>query len=68
MWKYLYRGHFLDNLKFHSGTHGLFEELGRHAKGGGSLECANCGACKELVERTCFECASYSQRQNFGTL
>ena len=23
-------------LKFHSGTHGLFEELGRHAKGGGS--------------------------------
>ena len=26
-------------LKFHSGTHGLFEELGRHDKEGGSQEC-----------------------------
>ena len=30
-------------LKFRSGTHGLFEELGRHDKGGGSHECPNCG-------------------------
>ena len=26
-------------LKLHSGTHELFEEQGRHAKGGGSQEC-----------------------------
>ena len=37
-------------FKFHSGTHGLFEDLGRHDKGGGSQECPNCGACKELIE------------------
>ena len=53
-------------FKFRSGTHGLFEELGRHAKEGGSQECPNCGACKESVEHVLFECASYdSQRQNF---
>ena len=53
-------------FKFRSGTHGLFEELGRHAKRGGSQECPNCGACKESVEHVLFECASYdSQRQNF---
>ena len=37
-------------LKFCSGTHGLFEELGRHADRGGLQECSNCGACKESVE------------------
>ena len=53
-------------FKFRSGTQGLFEELGRHAKGGGSQECPNCGACKESVEHVLFECGSYdSQRQNF---
>ena len=53
-------------LKFLSGTLGLFEELGRHAKWGGSQECPTCGACKEFVEHVLFECASYdSQRQIF---
>ena len=53
-------------FKFRSGTHGLFEELGRHAKGGGSQECPNFGACKEFVEHVLFECASYhSQRKKF---
>ena len=53
-------------FKFRSGTHGLFEELGRHAKRDGSQECPNCGACKESVEHVLFECASYdSQRQKF---
>ena len=37
-------------LKLHSVTHGLFEELGWHAGGGGSQECRNCGACEELFE------------------
>ena len=41
-------------LKFRSGTHGLFEELGRHAKGG-SHKCRNCGACKESVSFGLFE-------------
>ena len=53
-------------FKFRSGTHGLFEELGRHAKKGRSQECPNCGAGKESVEHVLFECASYdSQRQIF---
>ena len=53
-------------LKFRSGTHGLFKELGRHDKGGGSQKCPNCGACKELVEHVLFECASYhSHRLDF---
>ena len=53
-------------FKFRSGTHGLFEELGRHANRGRSQECPNCGACKESVEHVLFECASYdSQRQIF---
>ena len=46
-------------VKFRSGTHGLFEELGRHDKRGGSQECPNCGACKETVECVLFEYASY---------
>ena len=51
--------------KFRSGTQGLFEELGRHAKNG-SHECPNCGACKASVEHVLFECALHdSQRQNF---
>ena len=54
-------------LKFCSSTHGIFEELSRHAKRSGSQECPNCGACKELVEHILFECASYdSQRKYFG--
>ena len=32
-------------LKFCSGTHELFDELGRHTNRGGSQECPNCGAC-----------------------
>ena len=53
-------------FKFRSGTHGLFEELGRHVGRGGSQECPNCGALKESVEHVLFECVSYdSQRQNF---
>ena len=41
----------------------LFEELGRDAKEGGSLECPNCGACKELVEHVLFECASHDSQK-----
>ena len=41
-------------FKFCSGTHGLFEELGRHAKRGGSQECPNCGAWKESVEHVLY--------------
>ena len=53
-------------FKFRSGTHGLFEELGRHAGRDGSQECPNCGASKESVEHVLFECPSYnSQRQSF---
>ena len=56
-------------FKFRSGTHGLFEDLGRHAKGSGSQECPTCGACRESVEHVLFECASYdSQRQIFLTI
>ena len=56
-----------DFLKFLEVTHGLFKELGRHAKKGGSPECPDCGACKESVGKVLIECASYdSQRQNFG--
>ena len=47
------------SFMFHPGTHGLFEELGRQAKRGGSQECPNCEACKESVEQVVFECASY---------
>ena len=49
-------------LKFRSGTNGLFEELGRHDKGGESKECPNCRACKESVEDVPFECASYDSQ------
>ena len=53
-------------LKFRSGTHGLFEELGRHANRGGSQDYPNCGTCKESVEHVLFECGSCnSQRQIF---
>ena len=37
-------------LKLSSSTQGLFDELSRHAKGGGSQKCLNFGACKESVE------------------
>ena len=43
---------------FYSGTHRLHEELGRHDNRGGSQECPNCEACKELVEHVMFECAA----------
>ena len=42
-------------LKFKLGTHGVFEELGRHANRRGSQECPNCEACKESVEHVLFE-------------
>ena len=45
-------------FEFRSGTHGLFEELGRHAKGCGSQESPTGGAFKESVEHVLFECAS----------
>ena len=52
--------------KFHSGTHVLFEELGKHANKGGLHECPNCGACKESVEHVLFGYRLYdTQRQNF---
>ena len=50
-------------LKFRSVTHGLFEEVGRHYKGGGSQECPNYGTCKESVEHALFECASYDSQR-----
>ena len=37
-------------FKVCSYTHGHFEELDRHAKGGGSQQCPHYGACRELVE------------------
>ena len=55
-------------LNFRLGTHGLFEELGRHAKGDRSQECPDCGAYKESVEHVLFQCASSdSQRLVFWT-
>ena len=57
------------SLYFHSSTHGLFEELGRHVKRVGSQECPNCEVCKELVDCVLFECALYeSQRQIFWSI
>ena len=53
------------SLKFRSGTHGLFEELGRHANKGGLQECPNCEACKKLVEHVSFECSSYDSQGQF---
>ena len=50
-------------FKFRSGTNGLFEELGRLAKGVGSQECPNCGACRKSVEHVLFECASYDSQR-----
>ena len=47
-------------FKFCSGTHGLFEEFGRHSKRSGSQERPNCEACKESVEHVLIECESYS--------
>ena len=56
-------------LMFRLGTHGLVEELSRHAKGDGSRECPNYGACKELVEHVLFVHASYnSQTLIFWTI
>ena len=60
---------FQNFLKFHLGTHGLFEKLGRHANKGGLQECPNCRACKESVGHVLFECSSYdSQRCIFDYL
>ena len=51
-------------LKFHSGTHGLFEKLGRHDRGwSGFQECLNCGACKEYVEHGLIEWASHDSQK-----
>ena len=49
-------------LKFCSNTHGLFEELGAHAKGRGFQECPNSGAWKKLVEHVVFKCASHDSQ------
>ena len=46
-------------FELYLGTHGHFDELGRHAKGGGPQECPNCVACNESDEDVHFECASY---------
>ena len=43
--------------------HQMFEELGRHAKRGGSQECPNCWSCKESVEHVLFECASHDSQK-----
>ena len=60
---------FEEYLNFCWGTHGLFEELGRHTNRGGSKECPDCGACKKSVEHVPFEGTTYdSQRQNFWLL
>ena len=40
-------------FKYYSHTHGFSDELGRHVRRGGSQECPNCEACKELVSM-CF--------------
>ena len=37
---------------------GYLRSLGRHTNRGGSQECPNCGARKELVEQVLFECTS----------
>ena len=51
-------------LKFRSGTHRLFEELGWHVGRDWSQECPICGAIKESIKHVLFKCASYdSQRQ-----
>ena len=39
--------------------HGIFEEIGRHAKGGRSQECSNSWVV-EFGEHVLFECASYN--------
>ena len=57
-----------DCFLFGSSTHGLFEEFSTHDNSGGSQDCDDCGACKQLVEHVLVECASYdSQRQIFWT-
>ena len=43
--EYINRAPFRLFFRFHSGTHGLFEVLGRDTKRDGSQECPNCGAC-----------------------
>ena len=53
-------------FKFCLDTHGLFEELDRHAKRGRSQEYPHCGACKQPVQHVFLECASYDhQEQTF---
>ena len=52
--------------KFCSGTHGLFDELGRLANRGGSQQCPNCGAYKELVEHFLFARTSYDSQRKFS--
>ena len=52
-------------FKFCSGTHGLLEEMDRHAKGGACQDCPNCGACKESFSMFFLSVHHDSQRQNF---
>ena len=49
-------------FKFRSGTHGLFEELGRHTNRKGLQECTICGAPRESVKHVLFECPAYDSQ------
>ena len=67
--EYVKQAHLLDLKKIPLGTHGLIEELGRYANGGGSQEHPNCVACTESVDHDLYQCASYdSQRLIFWTI
>ena len=61
----MYRDPSVSCFKYLSGTQGLFEELGWHAKRGESQESPNYGACKESDECVLSDCASdNSKKQN----
>ena len=47
-------------FKFRSGTHGLYEELGRHRGREGKTECSLCGDECENVSHVLWECSAYS--------
>ena len=44
--------------KFWLSTHGLFEELDKHASVDGSQDCPNYGACKESIVHVLFKYTS----------
>ena len=47
-------------FKFRSGTHGLYEELGRHRGRDGNKGCVFCGNECESVSHVLWECSAYS--------